>query len=183
MDNMPFTIEAWIKMSPDSAQWARIVDKYFGSGYVLGRRAGDLVVGAEVVGSPNNFASVTQVIDNQWHHIALTRSVANNTNLLRLYVDGLLENETTGGAAVQRNADTTPVRVGAGDECCEEGGAPAYWFRGTIDEVAIYKVELTGAEIQKDMDGVLPSTTSVDPSGKLGGTWGGLKSTLIGFQR
>lgn len=178
MGESPFTIEAWIKGSPDSASWARIVDKFYGTGYVVGRRGGDLVVGGEFSGSPNSFATNTPVLDDAWHHIALTREVvtagALKVNVFVLYLDGKEENNGSGGAISQKNADTTPVRIGAGDECCEEGGPAAYWFKGVIDEVAIYKKALTAAQVAADMNGVLPAT-AVEPNGKLATFWGAAK--------
>jgi hypothetical protein len=104
----------------------------------------------------------------------MTREVVGATSELKLYVDGTLEGTIQGGDANQHNQDSTPVRIGAGDECCAEGGNAAYWFKGIIDEVAIYKKVLTAAEIAKDMAGIMPAT-AVEPAGKLATTWSRMK--------
>ena len=120
-------------------------------------------------------------MDNKWHHIAATREVKGGANELKIYVDGKLEATGGGGSIKQHNQDTTPVRIGTGDECCGEGGAAAYFLKGILDEVAIYRKTLTAAEIQADMtDGLL---LAIEPAGKLATTWGHIKSTLTPAQR
>lgn len=176
-EDSPFTIAFWVKASPDSAQWARVVDKFYGTGYNVGRRGGDLVMGAEWAGSANSFATVSVVFDNKWHHIALTREliVAGKIqlNALVLYMDGKEESQGAGGAAVQHNKDTTPVRIGAGDECCDEGGNAAYWLSGIVDDVLIIKKSLSVAEITALMNESV--SLAVQPGGKLAASWGHLK--------
>jgi hypothetical protein len=171
-----WTIGVWVKADPGSGQWARVVDKFYGTGYVVGRRGGDPVMGAEWAGSPNSFATLKPVFDNKWHHIVYTREVEKNANLHKLYMDGEFENQGAGGAVNQKNQETTPVRIGAGDQCCAEG-PPAdvsYFFKGIIDEVLIVRKTLSEAEIKTLMkEGI---TLAVQPSGKLATTWATIKA-------
>jgi len=173
-----FTIEAWIKADPGSQQWARVVDKFYGTGYCFGRRGGDPVIGAEFGGNPNSFASTTEVFDNKWHFVALVRDIKSVEGLkisqLKIYVDGKKENEIVAPNANVKNLDTTPVRIGAGDQCCAEGPPEdvAYFYKGVIDEVRIYRKALTENEIRIDME----SPASVSILEKLPVTWAGIKT-------
>jgi len=174
-----FSIEAWIKADPGSQQWARVVDKFYGTGYCFGRVGGELTIGAEFGGNPNNFASTTPVFDNAWHHIALVRDVKTVEDLqisqLNIYVDGNKENSIVAPNADVENLDTTPVRIGAGDQCCAEGPPEdvAYFFKGIIDEVLIYRKALTADEIKRDMEG--SPVSAIQPSGKVSTTWAEMK--------
>jgi len=178
-DDSDFTIEAWIKADPGSQDWARVVDKFYGTGYCFGKRGADLVIGSEFGGNPNDFASTTEVFDNEWHHVALVRDVKGVEDLkvsqLKIYVDGVKENEIVAPNADVHNMDTTPVRIGAGDECCEEGPSDnaAYFYKGIIDEVLIYRKALTDDEIMTDMES--GAVTAVQPSRKLSTTWANIK--------
>jgi hypothetical protein len=174
-----FTIEAWIKADPGSQDWARVVDKFYGTGYCFGKVGNGLIIGAEFGGNPNSFASTTPVFDNAWHHVALVRDVKTVEDLkisqLIIYVDGNKESNAVAPNADVKNLDTTPVRIGAGDQCCEEGPPEdvAYFFKGIIDEVYIYRKALTVDEIKTDMTS--GSVSAVQPSGKLSTTWAEMK--------
>jgi len=173
-----FSIEAWIKADPTSQDWARVVDKFYGTGYCFGKVGNGLTIGSEFGGNPNSFASTTAVFDNAWHHVALVRDVKTVEDLmisqLTIYVDGNKESNAIAPNADVKNLDTTPVRIGAGDQCCEEGPPEdvAYFFKGVIDEVLIYRKALTADEIKKDMGGV---SSAVQPSDKLSTTWAEMK--------
>jgi hypothetical protein len=51
------------------------------------------------------------------------------------------------------------------------------WFKGMIDEVAIFNRAITDKEITQIMGG-LQNVLAVDPKGKLAATWSQLKSSL-----
>lgn len=83
-------------------------------------------------GSPNTITSTNTFRDGQWHHAAATFSAATG---MRLYVDGLL---------VAQNPNVTVAYT------YPSGG---YWrigqdFNGTIDDVQIWNVVRTPAQIQ-----------------------------------
>ena len=174
-----FSIEAWINADPGSQDWARVVDKFYGTGYCFGKAGSGLTIGSEFGGNPNSFASTTAVFDKTWHHVALVRDITTVggvvTSQLSIYVDGNKESDIIAPNVNVKNLDTTPVRIGAGDQCCAEGPPEdvAYFFKGVIDEVLIYRKALTVDEIKKDMGGA--SIAAVQPSEKLSTTWAEMK--------
>jgi hypothetical protein len=71
------------------------------------RKSGVAIAGGKVVfgvsgnGTGNlTLCSVSSVLDNAWHHIAVERSVSDGT--LRLFIDGILEAQAIGRAATSR---------------------------------------------------------------------------------
>jgi hypothetical protein len=174
-DDSDFTIETWINADPSSVDWARVVDKFYGTGYCFGKVGAELTIGSEFGGNPNSFASVTPVFDKKWHHVAVVRDIKTIEGdvmaFLYIYVDGKNESKTIPPNVKLRNLDTTPVRIGAGDQCCAEGPPEdvAYFFKGIIDEVAIYRKALTEDEIKKDMSQGIP-VIAVKPT-----TWAEVK--------
>jgi len=175
-DDSDFSIEAWIKADPESQGWARIVDKFYGTGYCFGRVGSDLTVGAEFGGNANDFGSTTEVFDNEWHHVALVRDVKDiEVAWLYIYVDGVQENSAIAPETDIHNLDTTSVRVGAGINCCAEDAEIALFYKGIIDEVLIYSKALTEDEIGNDMN-ASPVVAAVAYSGKLATTWADIKS-------
>jgi len=178
-DDSDFTIEAWINADPASVDWARVVDKFYGTGYCLGKIGAEVTIGSEFGGNANSFGSTTPVFDKKWHHVAVVRDIktieGEVMSFLYIYVDGKNEGRTIPPNINLHNQDTTPVRIGAGDQCCAEGPPEdvAYFFKGIIDEVAIYKKALTEDELKKDMlQGI---TVAVELSEKLAATWAEIK--------
>jgi len=95
------------------------------------------IVGA--VFAPGKWANAPaerQLGDGQWHHAALVYRPGES---LVLYIDGVLEEETTDGIFPSLNAKTLPVRVGV--------AASKYYFSGDIDEVMIFDRALPEAEL------------------------------------
>jgi hypothetical protein len=88
-------------------------------------------MGATTVDSP---ALTTGV----WTHIAL---VMDTDNILRLYVDGVLQGVSAGTATATANAST--LRIGEND-----AGTAANRFVGDIDDVRVYLVNVPNGEIQ-----------------------------------
>lgn len=101
------------------------------------------------VGRPERFiASPPGFNDGDWHHVAFTRS--RETGRARLWVDGALVDETTGGT----QSLTSPPRLTIGRMQPDYGA-----FRGSIDEVRFYDRVLEENEILG-----LAGRISVDPS-------------------
>ncbi len=78
--------------------------------------------------------------DNSWHHIVAIRN-GNNTSNWKLYIDGHSVGTTLKNTLNDGNITTThPMfigRRGSGDS-----------FQGDLDEITIYKRELTNSEVQ-----------------------------------
>lgn len=88
-------------------------------------------------GGAGNFpggASTTNVLDNEWHHIAGTYDITDVGQELKLYIDGVLE----GAFNVAPYADNTrDVVIGA---ACTFGGCPfgpRRFFNGNFDDLRI----------------------------------------------
>ena len=74
--------------------------------------------------------SSVNVLDGNWHHVALVRDAANS----RLYVDGVLATSSSSISRASLAADN--FIIGAGGN----GGStllPGYYFNGSIDEVRL----------------------------------------------
>ena len=122
--------------------------------------------GSDNGNSNYNTNANVNVVDNKWHHVAITC----NPSQLKIYIDGNLN------AAGTKNVPTTP-RDGGNDN----RNGPKMMIGGDnvdrqcqqsriIDEVAVFGRELSQAEIQEAMKGLssIPGTESVkllDPTG------------------
>ena len=134
-----FTLEAWINGDPTMEQWGRILDKGFATGYAFGRRASTNKVGFEFLDSGsqgNSFSTVSDVIDNTWHHVAVV--VENRT--AAIYADGVAENSETLSTANQDNSLPLWIGYNPGE------GTRGHW-KGMIDEVSVYNRALSASEI------------------------------------
>jgi hypothetical protein len=87
-------------------------------------------------GSPGvTLSAPTNVVDNQWHHIAVTRT----GNRFDIYIDGISEANITSVIIVRNTAN--PVRFGW-------AYAHTSYLNSLIDEVEIYNRALSASEIQ-----------------------------------
>jgi len=81
------------------------------------------------------------VVEGEWAHLVGTYDAT--TQEKKLYVNGQLAGMATG---VTANANTSmPLRIGGG----ATEGAGAYFFRGDIDEAAVYSGTLTDHQIRR----------------------------------
>ncbi|PYJ85154.1 MAG: hypothetical protein DME22_10205 [Verrucomicrobia bacterium] len=139
------TLEAWVNATTVSSAWRDVIykgnDNYFlegtsdnnklpGGGATLGG-AGALTygTGALAVGT--------------WTHLALTYDGA----ALRLYVNGTQVSSVAKTGTILTS--TNPLQIG-GDSMYGQ------YFAGTIDEVRVYNVALSAAQIQADMNTPIP---------------------------
>ena len=161
------TVEAWfLKTSPTTAQ-AKIVNKGLtangtpaNAGYGLRLTGGTLEFMVSSGPSLLTAVSVEPAI-NTWHHVAgvLDRSAGQ----MRLYVDGVLKASQPLGALGSLDTNI-PLAFGA----LHRGalGVTEEFFPGCLDEVRLWNVARSGAEIQGHMYRVL---TGSEPG--LAGCW------------
>lgn len=130
-----FTLSAWINPSAVNG-WQDVIYKGPDS-YYLDLSAGKPAVGGTWANGPLFAPAVLPL--NAWSHLAATYDGAT----MRLYVNGLqvASRAQTGTPAVSTN----PVQIG-GDSLYGQS------FTGLIDEVRIYNVALTAAQIVMDMN-------------------------------
>ena len=132
------TLEAWVKPTTVSAQWRDVIykgnDNYFLEG--TSDSSGRPAAGASVW-SANLFGTSALAV-NAWTHLAATYDGA----AMKLYVNGTVVSSGARSGALE--ASGNPLQIG-GDSLFGQ------YFAGVIDEVRIYDVALTAAQIQSDM--------------------------------
>jgi hypothetical protein len=139
------TVEAWVKPAAASTDWTAAVLKERGTtGLAYGLYAAD-GPNKPPAGYINRSGTVVEAAGasalplNAWTHLAVTY----DATTIRLYVNG-----TQVGTKAQTgsiNSSTAPLRFG-GDSVWGE------YFNGLIDEVRVYSVALTAAQVQADMN-------------------------------
>jgi hypothetical protein len=120
-----------------------------------------MMVRATTVGAAWDTNSVdgnTEVPLEEWHHVAATYDAASGDAIV--YLDGREDATGSFPGAIVPNASV--VWIG-------RGNAP--FFDGVYDEVAIWNVPLSEAEIAQAMN----TLHAVEPLGKLASTWGRMK--------
>lgn len=140
-----FTLQAWIYPTTVSGDDRIILTKgmteyemrILGANYLL--QAG--FSGANLRDSSTDFSNAANL--NKWHHYAYTYE--SSSGAARLYHDGSLVNSTTAPGLIP--ADTSNNLI--------VGKSQSTWgnFIGTIDDVRIWNVARTQAEIQQDIGG------------------------------
>ncbi|MEQ9548031.1 MAG: CHAT domain-containing protein [Coleofasciculus sp. G3-WIS-01] len=153
--NEDFTITAWIKASPVQLDTEfgdnDVIEKWSGAGpypYVIRYynqthpNPGKIIAARhdDFAANPNNpvVSSTVSVDDGQFHHIAFIKE----GSTLSLYVDGILQdtNTDTINLPTQNSSPLFLARRGS--------NAPVdNFFRGSIDEVAIYNSALSPSEV------------------------------------
>jgi hypothetical protein len=138
------TVECWIKTSKNISTQQILVD--WGTTSPNGARFtlnlinfGKLRI--EVGG--NGFNSTQSIADGNWHHVAITYDHA-ATLKFKMYIDGQLESNQNTTVAVNTSA-TGGFQIGRRSDMVN-------YFDGTIDEVRVWNVVRTQAEIQAAMN-------------------------------
>jgi hypothetical protein len=150
------SIEAWIRINPDSS----------GSMYIAGNADQTTMTGYGIViqnsgllefrignGTWRSVTSSTALTLGLWHHIAGTF----DGGKLRLYINGVLDNETAAEAVITYSA---PFRAGYAAGTSGEG-----YYAGLIDELAVYNRPLSDDEIaSRYRDGKIDITPPEPPT-------------------
>ncbi len=145
------TLEAWIKPSATNSWWQDVIYKGNDNYYLESSSsdAGHPAAGGIFAGSGKNTFGTAVVPLNAWTHLAATYDGAT----LRLYVNGVQVSSIaqTGSLAASAN----PLQIG-GDSIFGQ------YFEGLIDEVRVYNVALTAAQVQSDMATAIGATPVPD---------------------
>ncbi len=144
-----FSATLWFRTSSTS-NYFRMLSKRNGPGYEMitqingGAYGMNLSSSSGAVGPP--FGS-TNVCDGEWHHIAMIVNTANNT--ATIYVDGNQENQSTNtGIGTQSFANNTDLLFGTRVQ-------QDIWMPGLLDDVRLWSVALSQAQIQADMTAIV----------------------------
>ncbi len=144
LGNADFTIETWFKGDPTMPAGGRILDKGATTGYSLGRAGTTAKIHFQFLNSPAGFTTTSDLIDNNWHHIAVVKS----GTTISLYADGSLENTQTVGIASQNSNLALLMGAVSGES------SQAYW-KGSIDETRIWTIARTQSQIQNSRNTTL----------------------------
>jgi hypothetical protein len=168
----PFSISCWINST--TAAVGAIVSKEVGSGFFEGYAlfidaAGHIVMRLEGGGANNNKiegASGQGGLQNgSWHHIVTTYDGSSTLAGMRIYINTV--NQTlinTFNAASNSMLTTTPFQLARRDVDRN--------YAGLLDEVAVYDVELSAAQVTLLYNGGRPDDLAlVGPTGNLVGWW------------
>ncbi len=101
--------------------------------------------------------SFDPINDGQWHHVAATYETG---QAIRLYIDGQIRDQRTDGIYPSLNSRQLPVYVGSRSD--------AYFFRGMVDDVRVYRRALDSSEIAALYDAVATGRVSVVINGDPG---------------
>lgn len=160
----PFTISAWV----NNRSGGTIVGKFNGGvigAYILIVGAGGAAVFHREV-APWGLNGALTLPQGKWGHIAATYDGTD----MKIFIEG--KQDVTQARPAQNTDRATPVFIGAR----MTGGAPSEFYVGQLDEVALFNVALTPAQITEAMLG-LGGIQPVAPAGKVATVWGRLKTS------
>ncbi len=146
--NLPMTLSAWIYTigtAPNVIfQDALEAAPYNGVWFT----ASGNKLAISMVDSAGNLIGITAAsafTSSQWHYVVATYDGSKTASGLKIYVDGsLAPSVVTYNAATMTNdfGNTRPWRIGV-----DSNIIPSDWFKGYIDEVALYNRALSATEI------------------------------------
>ena len=134
------TLEAWVSPTVTSAAWRDVIYKGNDNYYLMGTtdNGGRPGGGGTFGGANANAFGSSTLPTNTWSYLATSYDGAN----LRLYVNGTLVATLAKTGAI--TATTNPLTIGS-DPIWGQ------YFSGLIDDVRVYNIALTQAQIQTDM--------------------------------
>jgi uncharacterized repeat protein (TIGR01451 family) len=150
------TVSAWISTTSSDAAIASWGEDAAGEKWIFRVQTGNGQAGAIRVEVNGGYrVGGTIVNDGAWHHVAcVLQGGSDNINELELYVDGALETPSaTQGVALDTDANAgLPVRIGQ-DHSNRQ-------LQGLIDELSIWDVALTPAQLAAIYNGGTPLDVS-----------------------
>lgn len=158
------TIMAWTNMAADSSGEMAIVSKGQWAAndlpYELTETPGDVIFWQFYNDAGRDGCSPNSPTISEWHHIGATF----DGKVFKCYIDGKFGEEF--GYVGKMPENTAPVTVGMRTKSKD------CFFKGMIDEVAIFNRALSEDEVKGAMDGI---ETAVEQKEKLATSWGNLK--------
>jgi hypothetical protein len=138
------TVEAWINVASTVGTTQQIIVEMGNTTPNGSRFTFNIINGnnlrIEIAG--NGFNTISDVTDGMWHHVAVTYNPANTAGTkAKLYVDGVMQAQNDFTVAL--NVATPNIKIGV-------RGDGVNFFNGKMDEVRIWNVERTAAQILAD---------------------------------
>ena len=140
-----FTLECWIYLPASSSQEIHLIESYSSAnsgGYVLRLNQFNNIKAFAMGATQPNLTSSSSVPLNTWTHVATTYN--STTGELKVYLNGVLNGSSTPNIAIYNNAAL--LRIGA------RGDDHDVNDQLLMDEVRIWNIARTEAEIANDMD-------------------------------
>jgi hypothetical protein len=141
-----FTVEAWIKASPTQPGFPTVISKRSSAqtnGFIFGLWF-DGRLFMQLQGFNYPITGSYSLRDDQWHHIAASRTTGGQ---LTYFVDGVPTVMGTSGFNGYNLSTTHDLWLG-----WDEGATSTTAFNGTIDEVRIWNISRTAADINTTMN-------------------------------
>ena len=127
-----------------SDDWALSNIQILTSGKIRFNVRDTVAAGADEI-SGGTFDSTGTVTNNNWHFITTVWDTTNDAAYI--YIDGTLDASATGLTLIGAVTDTNTATIGANRDSAVPNGSD--FFPGLIDEVRLYNLALTAAEIQE----------------------------------
>jgi len=158
-----FTWTAMIKTDDDGGIMGKSPAEWSPGSKALFVRDGVLGFDVGWIGDVN---ASTEIIDSEWHHVAVTVGSLEDENLVQLYVDGNVEAEWEVFLADQPDAGIFNIGYSSDNFPFEEE-PELNFFGGSIDEVRVYNQALITADIitlmLEDGGSLIPAGISSQP--------------------
>jgi hypothetical protein len=153
---MAMTLEAWVNPGTVVGEWEDVIYKGNDNYYLEAASSRSVPAAGGTFGAVGAILYGTQLEPGSWVHLAVTY----DGTTLRLYVNGVqvASQAQTGTILTSTNA----LQIG-GDSLFTQ------FFKGIIDEVRVYNVALTAAQIQADMGSPIGSANLL-PAASLSST-------------
>ena len=138
------TVMGWVKTT-DGGSYHAIVSGSCGN-IMLTMHEGKLLFGSQC-STPiqHDTYGITELNDGEWHHVAATYDENGGDNNLRVYVDGVLEGQST-----------KTGQFVTGDFTIASSPAPGEYFDGNIDMLRIWDIALSEEQIYESMYNEFP---------------------------
>ena len=150
--NTSFTVSAWVNRSTTTNR--TILSKRnstFTEGYDLGINAAGKAEMSWMVGVTKYTITSNVVIpQDKWHHIAVIYDGTKAT----IYIDGITL------ASTAKTLPTVPATTQSFLIAAADGVTPTSYFKGSIDEVRVWKVALTPAQLRYVMNQEILNNTA-----------------------
>ena len=140
------SIMAWIKIDSGNTGYTTIAGEDVSCKLYL-KNGKEPCFSIKTDGNTTNVVSAGALTLNEWHHISGTYS--NATGMLRIFVDGKQENALDTGATSDKIKITSDSNGAFEIGRLSSNVTDREYFKGAIDEVRVFDVDLTDDQIQR----------------------------------
>ena len=150
-----FTIEAWVKWSPTTTSDVNFICGKAYEQMEIHTGGGAGANGVRFIPTTGVWLDAANVLPTGvWTHVAVVYKPSTST--AKMYINGqeVSLNTTAGTIGTTLQSTATPFYIG-----CRSGATPLY-FKGSIDEVRVWNLVRSQAQIQADMDNAISASSS-----------------------